>query len=119
MQVFTMRYKIKSHFFALTTKCQNFSQYSDILATEFGLVARNTADFQEFAKNLLIAFNYGVTTEEKQSFRRQLSKHSLFSLRGEFQEMYHMLNSNFENFTFNKALATHHCLEKEVIKVIS
>ena len=83
------------------------------------MVARNTTDLQEFAKNLLIAFNYGVTTEEKQSIRRQLSKQSLFSLRGEFQEMYHMLNSNFENFTFDKTLATHQCLEKEVMKVIA
>ena len=84
------------------------------MGTEFGMVPRNRTDFQEFAKKVLITFNYGETIEEKQSYRRQLSKHSLFSLRGEFQEMYHMLNSNFENFTVNKSLATHHFLEKEV-----
>ena len=115
MQVLSCAFAAKNHiYFAVSTKFQNFSQYSVTLATEFGLVARNTTDSQEFAKNLLIAFNNGVTTEEKQSFRRQLSKHSLFFLRGEFQEMYHMLNNNFENFNFDKTLATHHCLEKEV-----
>ena len=84
------------------------------MGTEFGMVSRNKTDLQEFAKKVLITFNYGETIEEKQNYRRQLSKHSLFSLRGEFQEMYHMLNSNYENFIVNKSLATHHFLEKEV-----
>ena len=78
------------------------------------MTPRNRTDFQEFAKNLLITFDFGEAVKVTQSYGRQLSKPSLISLRGEFQEMYHMLNSNFENFTFNTSLATHNCLEKEV-----
>ena len=91
-----------------------FSQYSDLLKTEFGSMSKNLQDFSNFVRNLLVTFDYETSIQEKTSFKRQISKQALISLRGEFQEMYFMLSTNIENFAFNKSLATHGFLQKEV-----
>ena len=112
MQVFTKRY---ANIFPLNSdNIKFFSQYSDLLETEFGSMSKNLQDFSDFVRNLLVTFDYETSIQEKTSFKRQISKQALISLRGEFQEMYFMLSTNIENFAFNKSLATHGFLQKEV-----
>ena len=84
------------------------------MTSEFGLVESSSEKFPTFVKNLLTTYNIETSVKEVECVARQLSKQSLVTLRKDCQDLYHVLTTHSDTFSYNRRLATHLVLEKEV-----